>query len=221
MAALFAGMSRGTLTAIIIVFEMTLNYNIILPLMFACVVSDTVSTFLSKETMYTKKLIMRGVNISQDMEAEALTSMLVKDAMVKKVATISDDMTMREIANLIQVKEHMGFPVIDSTGRLVGVITHHEIRNAILENKYDMKVKDVEYKNLLIAYPNDSLAETINRMVERDVSYIPVVEPSDPTRLVGLITKGDILKAYYKKRVMDAMSINLNLRKILSKNRNK
>ncbi len=195
MAAVFAGMSRGTLTAIIIVFEMTLNYNIILPLMFACVVSDAVSTFLSKETMYTKKLMMKGVNITHDMEVEVLSSVLVKDAMVEKVVTVSEDTTVRELAHLIQVTEHMGFPVLTAEGKLVGIITHHDIRNAILEDKYDLKVKEVESKDLLFAYPNDTLDETINRMVERGVSHLPVVEPSDKTHLIGFITKGDIMRA--------------------------
>jgi len=218
MAAVFAGMSRGTLTAIIIVFEMTLNYNIILPLMFACVVSDAVSTFLSKETMYTKKLMMRGMNITHDMEVEVLSSVLVKDAMVKKVVTVSEDTTVRELVHLIQVTEHMGFPILDKNEKLAGIITHHDIHNAILECKYDLKVKDVESKDFLLAYPNDTLEEIIGRMVEKDVSHIPVVDPSDQTHLVGLITKGDILKAHHKKRVMEAMRIHLTLRNILPKN---
>jgi CIC family chloride channel protein len=218
MAAVFAGMSRGTLTAIIIVFEMTLNYNIILPLMFACVVSDAVSTFLSKETMYTKKLMMKGVNISHDMEVEVLNSVLVKDAMVEKVITVSEDTTVRELAHLIQVTEHMGFPVLNPEGKLVGIITHHDIRNAILENKYNLKVKDVESKNLLLAYPNDTLDETINKMVEKGVSHLPVVEPSNPTYLVGFITKGDIMRAHHKKRIVEAMQVHFNMRNILPKN---
>jgi CIC family chloride channel protein len=218
MAAVFAGMSRGTLTAIIIVFEMTLNYNIILPLMFACVVSDAVSTFLSKETMYTKKLMMKGVNITHDMEVEVLSSVLVKDAMVEKVVTVSEDTTVRELAHLIQVTEHMGFPVLTAEGKLVGIITHHDIRNAILEDKYDLKVKEVESKDLLFAYPNDTLDETINRMVERGVSHLPVVEPSDKTHLIGFITKGDIMRAHHKKRVIEAMRIHFSMRNILPKN---
>lgn len=218
MAAVFAGMSRGTLTAIIIVFEMTLNYTIILPLMFACVVSDAVSTLLSKETMYTKKLTMRGVNITHDMEAEVLSSVQVKDAMTEKVITVSEDTTVRELAHLIQTTEYMGFPVLTIDGILVGVITHHDIYNAILENKYDLTVKDVKTKNYLLAYPKDTLDETIRRMVENGISHLSVVEPTDPTHLIGFITKDDIMRAYHKKRVVEAMRIHLNMKKILPKN---
>jgi CIC family chloride channel protein len=217
MAALFAGISRGTLTSVIIVFEMTLNYNIILPLMFACVVSDAVSTLLSKDTIYTKKLIMRGVNITHDMEVEVLSSVRVKDAMAEKVVTVSEDTTIREIAHLVQATEYMGFPVLDASGKLVGVITHHDIYNAILENKYDLKVRDVESKNILLAYPNDTLEETVNKMVEKGISHIPVVEPADPTHLIGFITKDDIMKAHHKKRVVEAMRIHLNMKNILPK----
>ncbi len=218
MAAVFAGMSRGTLTAIIIVFEMTLNYNIILPLMFACVVSDAASTLLSKETMYTKKLKMRGIHISHDMEAELLSSVQVKDAMSEKVVTVSEDTTIRELAHLIQTTEHMGFPVLNAEGNLVRIITHHDIYKAILDNKYDLKVKDVESKNLLLAYPNETLDETINRMVEKGVSHLPVVEPSEPAHLIGFITKSDIMRAHHKKRVTEAMRIHFSMKNILPKN---
>jgi CIC family chloride channel protein len=217
MAALFAGISRGTLTAIIIVFEMTLNYNIILPLMFACVVSDAVSTLLSKDTMYTKKLVVRGVKIAHDMEVEVLSSVCVKDAMVQQVITVSDNTTVRELAHLIQATEHMGFPVLDDSGKLVGIITHHDIHNAILENKYDLKVKDVRSKNLLLAYPNDTLDDTVHKMVENNISHLPVVDPTNPSQLIGFITKGDIMKAHHKKRVVEAMKVHFTMKNILPK----
>jgi CIC family chloride channel protein len=66
MAAVFAAASRATLTSIIIIFELTLDYKIILPLMFACVIADLITWTLSQDTIYTKKLSKRGINISHD-----------------------------------------------------------------------------------------------------------------------------------------------------------
>jgi len=219
MAAVFAGASRGTLTAIIIVFEMTTDYFIILPLMFACVVSDAVSSLMSKETIYTMKLARRGVSISHDMEVEVLSSMYVKDAMVKKVITVHEDTAIGELAHLIQVTEHMGYPVIDHEDNLVGIITNHDIHNAIGEGKYTLKVKELESKRLVVVHPEDTLEVAMNQMVIRDISHVPVVDPKNPKRLVGFITKGDVLKAHHKKRAIEAMGVHLSLRKIFPRRR--
>jgi chloride channel protein, CIC family len=217
MAALFAGMSRGTLTAIIIVFEMTLNYNIILPLMFACVVSDAISMLLTKDSMYTAKLTQHGVSISQDMEAEVLQSATVKEAMTENVVTVSEDTTIRELAHLIQVTEHMGFPVVDTQGNLVGIITHHDLCNAMADDKYDYTIGEMACRNLIVANPQETLETAIDRMVENNISHLPVVEPTNPKHLIGFITKGDILKAHHKKRITEALSIQLKMRNIIPK----
>lgn len=207
------------MTAIIIVFEMTTDYFIILPLMFACVVSDAVSSLMSKETIYTRKLARRGVSISHDMEVEVLSSMYVKDAMVKKTITVYEDTTIGELAHLIQVTEHMGYPVVDHKDDLVGIITNHDIHNAIGEGKYDLKVKELESKRLVVVHPEDTLEVAMNEMVIRDISHLPVVDPKNPKRLVGFITKGDVLKAHHKKRAIEAMSVHLSLRKIFPRRR--
>jgi CIC family chloride channel protein len=215
MAAVFAGTSRGTLTAIIIVFEMTLNYSIILPLMFACVVSDAVSSLMSKETIYSMKLARRGVSISHDMEVEVLSSIHVKDAMVKNVISVHEETTIRELAHIIQVTEHMGYPVVDEKERLVGIITHHDIHDAIAEGKYDIRVKELESKHLVVVQPDNSLEEAMDIMVSRDISHLPVVDPRDPKKLVGFITKGDVMKSHQRRRVVEAMRVHLSLKDII------
>ncbi|MCK5548848.1 MAG: chloride channel protein, partial [Thermoplasmata archaeon] len=164
MAAVFAGVSRGTLTAIIIVFEMTLDYNIILPLMFACVIADTVSSLMSKETIYTRKLLRKGVSIRHDMEVPLLSSLYVRDAMVKEVVTVHEDTTVGDLAHLIQVTEHMGYPVVDEKNNLVGIITHHDIHNALRDGKYELRVKDLETKKLILAHPQDTLENAMDKM---------------------------------------------------------
>lgn len=215
MAAVFAGTSRGTLTAIIIVFEMTLNYSIILPLMFACVVSDAVSSLMSKQTIYSEKLARRGVSISHDMEVEVLSSICVKDAMVKNVISVHEDTTIRELGHIIQVTEHMGYPVVNEKDHLVGMITHHDIHDAIADGKYDLRVKDLESKHLVVVQPDNSLEEAMDVMVARDISHLPVVDPRDPKKLVGFLTKGDVMKAHQRRRVVEAMRVHLSFRDII------
>jgi CIC family chloride channel protein len=216
MAAVFAGMSRGTLTAIIIVFEMTLNYNIILPLMFSCVVSDAVSMLLSKETMYTKKLARRGINITHDIEADVISSLHVKDAMVEHPLTVSEDITVRELANLMRATKHTGYPVLDSRGKFSGMITSQDVHVALLENSYDATIKEYQSTTYPFAHPSDTLADTLKKLVENEVSHLPVVDPSDSTYLLGMITKEDILKILYHKRA-EAMNIQVQMENLFPK----
>lgn len=162
---------------------------------------------------------MKGVNISHDMEVDILNSVFVKDAMGEHVTTVSEDTTLRELVHLIHTTEYTGFPVYNSEEKLVGMITRHDILNAVLSNTPDQKVKDIKSKDLLLVTPNDTLDDTISKMVEKDVSHALVVDPANPAALVGFLTKGDIMRAYHKKRMAEARQVNLNLRNILSKNR--
>ncbi|MBN1280389.1 MAG: chloride channel protein [Candidatus Thermoplasmatota archaeon] len=221
MAAVFAGMSRGTLSAIIIVFEMTLNYNIILPLMFACVVSDAVSTFLSKETMYTKKLTMKGITISHDMEVEVLHSILVKDAMVQHVVTVTEDTTVRDIVHLMQHTGHVGFPVLDNKQRLVGVITQKDIRSALLEEQYEVKSNEIMSTQVVVGYPNDTLHTAVDRMMQYGISHLPIVDPSDTSHLVGLLTKADVVTAHHQSSHSRPMHMRLNVHTFFRRNKYK
>jgi len=97
MAAVFSAASRATLSSIVMLFEMTRNYEIILPLMFACVVADIVAWSISKETIYTLKLSRRGIRLSPEMEINRLRVHIVGDAMRRSVEVVPEDATMAEV----------------------------------------------------------------------------------------------------------------------------
>lgn len=194
MAALFAAASRATFTAIIMLFEMTRDYNIILPLMFACVVADITAWLLYPNTIYTEKLVRRGLRIPQELEINVLKMRYVGEAMTRQVETVPEDLPLREVRDKILETGHQGFPVVDREGRLVGIVTGQDVMSAIKRDR-NLPAIAVASKNLVVAYPDETLDVAWEKMQRHGIGHLPVVDREDPTKLLGLLTKGDLIRA--------------------------
>ncbi len=205
MAALVAASTRGTLTAILMIFEMTRVYEIILPLLFACVISDLVASMGSPDTIYTKKLSRRGVQIVQDLEPNIMQLFSVKDVMVprEKVITVSPEDQLHKVMAIIRRTGHNGFPVLDDDDRLVGVVTHEDVRNAHNEGNLFIRTDELMTPDMVSVTPYDTGETALRRMGDMRISHLPVVDPYDATRLMGWISKGDLVFAYeaYHRRM--------------------
>ncbi len=194
MAAVFSAASRATLTSIIMLFEMTRDYNIILPLMFACVVADIVAWLISKNTIYTEKLIRRGLHIHQDLEANILHSRHIGEVMCPTVETVNKDLPIREVWERILETGHQGFPVVDEDGRLIGVVTGREVMRAIRQGDEDLPTKEIVRQAPIVAYPDETLDVAWDRMGRQGVGRLPIMARGDPTQLIGIITRGDLIR---------------------------
>jgi len=196
MAAVFASTSRATLTAILMLFEMTSAYDIILPLMFACVVSDAVSSLLSKETIYTAKLAKQGIRYVQDLSVNILESTRVKDAMTVEYVAVKEDTPLRKVVDMHLYTGTKGFPVVSSDGRLKGVITLNDVRKAFDSDKRNALVREVMTKRVVTVYPDETLQTAMEKMVLRKFGHLPVVDPNRPNKLVGMLDREAILDRY-------------------------
>ena len=196
MAAVFASTSRATLTAILMLFEMTSAYQIILPLMFACVVADAVSNLLSKETIFTAKLAKQGIKYVHDLSVNILESAKVKDAMTSDYTTVREDTTLRKVVDMHLYTGRKGFPVVSEDGRLKGMITLTDVRKAFEGDKRDALVKDVMTKRVVTVYPGETLQTAMEKMVLRKFGHLPVVDPNKPNRIIGMLDREAILDRY-------------------------
>jgi CIC family chloride channel protein len=196
MAAVFASTSRATLTAILMLFEMTSSYSIILPLMFSCVVADAVSSLLSKETIYTAKLARLGIRYVHDLRANILDSARVKEAMDTNFTSVTEDTKLRKVVDLQLYKGKKGFPVVSQDGKLKGVITLTDVRKAFEKGLQDSTVKDAMTKKVVTVYPDETLQVAMEKMVLRKIGYLPVVDPAKPNRIVAMIDREAILDRY-------------------------
>ncbi len=199
MAAVFAGAARAPITAIIILFEMTRDYNIILPLMLAVVLSTIVARRFNHETIYTAKVRRSGVDLRSYEEVDLMRDITVGEAMTLNFPTVPQSMPVNELMYKLSRSGHHGFPVVDEEGRLTGCVTLSDIESRVTGEGEGIKVGDIETKSLIVAYPDQSLYDALLKLGAMDVGRIPVVDRDDHTRLLGILRRHDIIKAYRKK----------------------
>lgn len=197
MAAVFAGAARAPITSIIILFEMTDDYRLILPLMLATVISTILAEHLSKESIYTLKLSRRGIRLERGRDIDVMQGVLVGEAMTTEVDTVSADMDLQELDLLFAETHHHGFPVVDEGGILLGVVTLQDLGRAKEQGALDdRKVRDIATRSVLTAFPDEPMWVALKRLGTRDVGRLPVVDRQQPGRLLGLIRRSDIVRAY-------------------------
>jgi CIC family chloride channel protein len=198
MAAFFSGAAHAPVTAILILFEMTGDYNIILPLMLATVVSTLVARLLSNESIYTLKLTRRGIHLEQGQDVDVMQGVTVREAMTTEMDVVPPEMPLVELADEFARTHHHGFPVVDGTGDLIGVVSIRDFEQALSTGAMDGKeVVDIATTDgLLVAYPDEPMWKALKRLGTRDVGRLPVVQGEGSRRLVGVIRRQDIVHAY-------------------------
>ena len=198
MGAVFTGVTRAPLTAILILFELTHDYNLVLPIMLACVLSNLVSSTLHPESIFTESLRRRGFTIRKGKEVDIMESLKVADAMKREVQTISMNKKAEALIALMQSSRHVGFPVMDSEGKLWGIVTLKDIRDKVKQGELDKTVGEIANSNLIVAYPDESLNTVLQRLATKDIGRLPVVSRDDNKQILGIITRSDIVKLYDK-----------------------
>jgi CIC family chloride channel protein len=199
MAAVFAGATRAPITAIIILFEMTRDYNIILPLMIAVVISTAVSRGLNRETIYTFKLVRRGVDLHQLTQASPLREVTVGEAMTRGFPTVLPQMLVSQLLTKLRDTGYHGFPVVDKDDNLVGMVTVSDIEAAMAKGDVsDLAVGDIASRSMVVAYSDEYVHDVFVRLGTREVGRIPVVDRRNPKRLRGVLQRQDVLIAYAK-----------------------
>ncbi|WNY23520.1 Voltage-gated ClC-type chloride channel ClcB [Methanimicrococcus hongohii] len=198
MGAVFAGTSNATFTSIILLMEMTQDYGLILPFMVACVLSNAVARKANPETIFTEMIRRKGYTIRGGREIDVMESILVKDSMYPHPQTVFEDNSIEALSAIMQNSKHAGFPVLNRSGELTGLVTIKDMQEKMDIENEDQKIKDIMTTDVLVAYPFETLDTVLDRMVSRDVSRLPVVMKSNQKKMVGIITQKDIMNAYNK-----------------------
>ncbi|MEJ2739182.1 MAG: chloride channel protein [Dehalococcoidia bacterium] len=198
MAAVFSAATRAPFTSVIIVFEMTRDYNIILPLMAAVSISTMLSSVLSQGTIYTTKLLRRGIDIEHVQLSETMHTITVGEAMTRHFTTVPTSLPLKELMALFRKTGRHGFPVVDEQGLLTGIVTQTDFEQSLGRNKSELTAGDIATRSLFVAYPDQPLSKIL-RSQEQKHDLIPVVKRHDTQRLVGILRPYDVIRAYYKK----------------------
>lgn len=202
MGGLVAGTTRAPITAIIIVFELTNDYNIILPLMITCIISTIVSSKLSRESIYTLKLILRNIHIKEGTEINLMKSLFVRDIYSKDYESINEKEKFSDIVNIVLEHKSPYFIVVSKDDDLVGMIAFNEIKEYLLK-KEDFKglivARDVATQDIATVNLDDHCQTVLDKMKASNVSCLPVVASEGSRKILGVVWKNDILDAYQRE----------------------
>ncbi len=201
MAALFGAASRATFTLIIFAFEITRNYNAILPLMLVCVIATGIMVLFMRNTIMTEKLARRGLRVSQDFEVDPMQRVLVARIMNPHPASVDLDTDIADVAAIMGLRgagEHRrdALVVVDSDGALFGIVTQSDVLRAMAGDENEPTTAGgICSRNLVTAHADETVGEAVERMLRHDIGRLPVVSRSDPTRLLGYIGRAAAIGA--------------------------
>lgn len=197
MAAVLAGAVRAPLTATLLLFEMTNDYRIILPLMLAVMVSLLVSQRLQKDSVYTLALARLGIRLRRGRDIEVLQGITVAEVMSARPPVLRLSMPLPEAQKLLWKSHQRGLPVVDEHGRLAGILSLRDLEAAAhAENWLSLHAGDVCSREVEVTTPGATIGEALRQMSLHDIAQIPVVDPLDHSRLVGMLSRGDVVRAY-------------------------
>jgi CIC family chloride channel protein len=200
MGAVVSATTHGPLAAILILFEMTGSYKIILSLMLSCIIATITSGQLMRDSIYTLKLARRGVDIKEGKEVNVLKSLFVKDVMNINVETMPEDLPLAQMTEKISKSKFNSFPVLNAQNDLTGILSFNDYSEAIFdENLKDLVVaRDLATTDLVNVSMDDNLWTALEKISSKDFAVLPVVSAQAPNKLKGVISRRDIIGAYNK-----------------------
>jgi CIC family chloride channel protein len=198
MGAVVAGTTHAPITAMIIIFELTSTYEIILPLMITCMLSTLITTSLKRDSIYTSKLSRRGVEITQGWEQSVLRALKVRDVASDHFVTVPEDMHLADMVEILKREDLSYLHMVDNDGGLTGIISFSDIRSALHEEglRYLVIARDVATTEIINIHPSDSIQDALYKMGRNGISHLPVVEENDIGKIIGTLNKKDVMAVY-------------------------
>jgi CIC family chloride channel protein len=194
MGAMFAAVIRAPMTSILLIFEMTNNYAIILSVMIANATAYLVASRFSPLPLYEALLFQDGTNLGQAPKSDALARITAASVMTQDVVTLPEDITVSEALDIVGRLEFNGYPVC-TNGRMVGLITTNDLKRLEAEGNDEAYLSTVMTRKLVHAHPDQTLDTVVLKLAQRELSQLPVVSRADDGRLLGIITLRDIARA--------------------------
>jgi H+/Cl- antiporter ClcA/CBS domain-containing protein len=202
MAALFAGASHALLASIVLAFEVTRQPVGLLPLLLGCSAAYLVSLLFSRYSIMTEKLARRDAGVRTEYSVDHLAHVLVRDAASRDVVSLSSLQTVDQARQWLAEgagqprgpATHQGFPVLDAEGLLIGVVTRRDLVDG--SRSGDETLAAIVTRRPAVVFEDNTLRDAADHMVLEQVGRLPVVSRDNPRRLVGIISRSDLLSAH-------------------------
>jgi chloride channel protein, CIC family len=197
MGAVFAAAARAPITAVIIVFELTGDYNVILPLMFAIVVATALSNFITRDTIYTLKLRRRGIDTDTTRSTNLMRQITVADAMGRPPRALTPEQPLKELIARFAAERTDSLPVIDRDHKLIGIVAAGDVEQAIARDPAGPRVAATLAREAPVLHASETLETAVLALGATDDEGVPVL--GDHGRVVGWLTHRRLLRAYRQR----------------------
>lgn len=202
IGAFLAAATHAPVTAIFLLFEMTGNYLIIIPIMLSSVIGTIVSSRLNRDSIDTVDFSREGIDIHEGMEMAIMQSIKVGAVVSEDVDFISEKANIDQLLAIFRMAEQsFYFPVIDETGRMTGIISMQDVKWILHDETQRMEalVGNVCSRKVLVLTPDDNLATAMDLFDLKGIEEIPVVEATDNRWVVGMLRRSDVLARYNRE----------------------
>ena len=197
MAAIFAGASRALLASVVFAFETTRQPLGLLPLLGGCSAAYLVSCLLMRHSIMTEKIARRGVRVVGEYTADFLEQLRVDEVALRNVVTLRGSQAIGEVKGWLNSaapgSSHQGFPVLDAHAELMGVLTR---RDLLAPHPEEATLASLITRGPIVIFSDDSLREAANRMARERIGRLPVVHRNHPRKIVGIITRSDLVDVH-------------------------
>jgi chloride channel protein, CIC family len=203
MGGLFSGIARVPLTSMLMVCEMCGSYNLLIPLMLVCMINMAVLS--SKWTLYEQQVfgLVDSPAHQGDFVIDVLEQMHVRDVMDLKRAVdlIPEGMPLTEILRMASYSNNSYYPVVDQRQQLVGIFSLRDLRAVLTGDRSGTLIvaADIATQQVLTVKPEDDLNTALRRFTQKNIDYLPIVEPNAPRTVIGMLSRHDVIAAYHNR----------------------
>jgi len=198
MGAFLSAATHSPMTAIFLLFEITDSYEVIVPIMLTCVIGTAIARHFKKDSLETVELSRAGIDLEAGKERNIMKSLTVGEVMARQVETVPEHMPLGQFAHFIEQTRHTNFPLVDSAGMLTGIISVQDFMGVVFEpDLMDLVVvKELATDNVITAHAEEDLDTAMRKIGYRNIEQLPVVDRETHRRLVGIISRRDMVSAY-------------------------
>ncbi|MFN2384616.1 MAG: chloride channel protein [Gemmatimonadota bacterium] len=197
MGGLVAGTTHAPFLAIILIFELTQDYGIVLPLMLTSVMAYWTARTIRGTSIYTEELRRRGMRWEGTAQERLMRSLTVRDIMHRDVPLHPENLPLEKIAELFNTSRDLQIYIGDADGRLLGIVELHEIKRILHEEEFGALLIAADLvTDIPVVTPDDSLVEVNEKLWFRDLGQLAVVDGDETRKFLGIVTRRDVLGAF-------------------------
>jgi CIC family chloride channel protein len=203
MGAFLAASTHAPMTAIFLLWEMTRDYNVVLPIMITAITATLVARRLMTDSIDSYDLSRRGLDIHAGAEANLLRGLYVRGLVSRDFQQIPESMAVTDFVRYVTNSHHVYFPVVNRDNELTGIISIQDLKTVLLHRDAwpFLIVGELAETDVLTVSASDNLYDAMQLITARGLEQVPVVDESDPKRVIGMLKRAD-LQNFYQKRLL-------------------